>query len=238
MALSDYMPYGAPELLDSAQARMARSTLTASCAVALLTAVLGAWTARSIPPAPGREEDPRVYDMFEWIGPPPPTVAQPEVPPAPPARRLDESGEVRPVREEIELPRADAFERAAPNVDGLSPPSDAGHSGAVTGNGTFAVDPRPDEFVWTDEMPVLVRQTTPRYPDLARDAGVEGTVIVQVLVGLDGRVEQAIIAPRGSVLLLDEAALEAARTFVFTPALANNRPVKVWVRLPFRFALR
>jgi outer membrane biosynthesis protein TonB len=50
-------------------------------------------------------------------------------------------------------------------------------------------------------------------------------------------VEKAVIAPKGSVPMLDQAALEAARRSVFTPALANGRPVKVWVRQQYRFAL-
>ena len=52
-----------------------------------------------------------------------------------------------------------------------------------------------------------------------------------------GRVEKAQIARDGSVPMLDQAALEAARRSVFTPALANGRPVKVWVRQQYRFAL-
>ncbi len=238
MALSDYMPYGAPELLDTAQSRMARSTLLASLTVAVFVAAMGAWTARNITPAPGiAEEEKRVYDLFEWLVPPPPALAPSEVPPAPPMKTLAEDGELVPRPDEIAPP--EIAPPAGPLVRGDEHGStiDPGQAGAVTGTGGFASDPRPGEFVWTDEMPVLVKSRTAVYPDLARQAGVEGTVTVQMLIGLDGRVEKALIAPRGSVPLLDEAALEAARSSVFTPALANNRPVKVWVSQQYRFSL-
>lgn len=46
------------------------------------------------------------------------------------------------------------------------------------------------------------------------------------------------IDERHSVLMLNEAALRAARQWVFKPALANNRPVAVWVAVPFDFHLQ
>jgi protein TonB len=111
----------------------------------------------------------------------------------------------------------------------------------ATGRGTLepsvSDDPDPNTFVWTDELPQLVRSVKPFYPDLAREAGVEGTVKLQLLVGLDGRVLRAIVRPGGSVPMLDQAAIDAALRCVFTPALANGRPVKVWVTQDYRFRL-
>jgi len=98
-------------------------------------------------------------------------------------------------------------------------------------------DPAPDAFTVVDVYPQLLTSVEPRYPDLAREAGVEGVVRVLMLVGLDGRVVRAVVAPGGSVLLLDEAALDAARGCVFKPALTNDHPVKVWVSRSYRFSL-
>jgi hypothetical protein len=50
-------------------------------------------------------------------------------------------------------------------------------------------------------------------------------------------VERAIVAPKGSIPMLDQAALDAALTCVFTPALTNGHPVKVWVSQGYRFSL-
>ncbi len=114
-----------------------------------------------------------------------------------------------------------------------------GPGGATRGDGAPAppADPAIGDIVIVDVYPNLVTSVEPRYPDLAREAGVEGVVRVLMLVGLDGRVVRAVVAPGGSVLLLDEAALDAARGCVFTPALTNNHPVKVWVSRSYRFSL-
>jgi protein TonB len=88
-----------------------------------------------------------------------------------------------------------------------------------------------------DELPVLVRDLKPVYPDLAREAGVEGRVIVHMLIGKDGRVMDAVIDPNNSIVMLDSSVLDAVRKLVFTPAFRNNRPVPVWVSRVYRFRL-
>jgi protein TonB len=99
------------------------------------------------------------------------------------------------------------------------------------------VMPSPDDFVFVEEQPVLVESQTPDYPALARQAGIEGTVIVRALVGKDGRVHDTIIGS-GVSQILDEAAMNAARRFVFKPAIQNRNPVAVWVAIPFKFSLK
>ena len=47
----------------------------------------------------------------------------------------------------------------------------------------------------------------------------------------------ARVDPKKNEPMLNEAALEAARQWAFTPALTNNHPVLVWVALRFRFIL-
>lgn len=85
--------------------------------------------------------------------------------------------------------------------------------------------------------PVLIRCKDALYPDFARSAGVEGSVRVMSLVGLDGHVERVVLQKRESVPMLDESAITAARTCVYRPPLSNGRPVKVWVLRPYRFSL-
>ena len=49
------------------------------------------------------------------------------------------------------------------------------------------------EFYAFDEAPVLIKFVNPKYPDLARQAGIEGTVLLNVLVGDDGKVLQVSV---------------------------------------------
>lgn len=241
MALSDFMPYGAPELIDGAERRMARATTLATLAVALLVFTLGALATHGFTQPPDAATTERVF-VFE----PPPSLeealrhALPSVPPSPTA--VDPRALVRLVPDlpERTEPVID-FDRpvlpVGPGTGADSGPSPAG-PGPIPGSAIVPEsDPAIGEVVIVDEYPNLVRCAEARYPDLAREAGIEGTVRVLALVGLDGRVRRAVIAPGGSVPMLDDAALEAARTCVFTPALTNHHPVKVWVSRSYHFTL-
>ncbi|HID11316.1 MAG TPA: energy transducer TonB [Candidatus Latescibacteria bacterium] len=92
------------------------------------------------------------------------------------------------------------------------------------------------EFWHVEVKPRLLKSVVPEYPEIARKAGIAGTVFVKILVGKDGRPEEVefIKGPR----IFREVALEAAWEFVFSPAKQNDRPVRVWVIVPIRFRLR
>ena len=92
----------------------------------------------------------------------------------------------------------------------------------------------PDGF---DVPPQLIRYTAPIYPDAARRAGLQGTVFCDLLVNEMGEVIDARVAG-GVAPLLDEAAVAAARTAIFSPAMRKGTPVAAWVRLPMTFRLR
>ena len=64
---------------------------------------------------------------------------------------------------------------------------------------------------------------TPVYPPDAREKNVAGTVIVDITVDGSGRVSDAKIVR--SIPLLDQAALDAVRGWVFEPTLLNGQPV-------------
>ena len=98
-----------------------------------------------------------------------------------------------------------------------------------------------DEVVdyWKVEKPPKAlddSQPRPEYPEIAREAGIVGKVFVMVLVGKDGKVEQIgdITGPE----VFHEAAKKAALQWEFSPAIQNDKPVRVWVSLPFNFQLR
>jgi len=60
-------------------------------------------------------------------------------------------------------------------------------------------------------------------------------VIVQALVGVDGRVRETRVVRR--VAGLDDAAVAAVVQWMFKPTLANGKPVSVWIAVPLRFGL-
>ena len=91
-------------------------------------------------------------------------------------------------------------------------------------------------LVPVDKQPVPVKQVAPEYPEVARRAGVVGTVWVKILVNKEGKAEKVVIMKSDSEIFND-AALAAAKQWVFTPATLNNGPVEAWAVIPFRFRL-
>jgi len=96
--------------------------------------------------------------------------------------------------------------------------------------------PSDEGFVPSSANPQLTHFAKPDYPALARRSGLEGTVLVKVLVGTDGKVVDAVVL-RGVHPLLERAALAAARRCVFKPARQREIPVKAWIAVPYTFKL-
>ncbi len=78
----------------------------------------------------------------------------------------------------------------------------------------------------------------PDYPRAAREAGWEGTVVLQVLVLPDGTAGHVTLHKTSGYSILDEAALNAVKDWRFIPAMDGNFAVKSMVRMPVRFDLR
>lgn len=88
----------------------------------------------------------------------------------------------------------------------------------------------------TLNSPTRTRYVPPQYPDIARSARVEGVVIVEAIIGSDGKVEQARVIR--SKPLLDEAALAAVTAWEYTPTLLNGTPVPVIITVTVQFSLK
>ncbi|MFA5803604.1 MAG: energy transducer TonB [Melioribacteraceae bacterium] len=91
-------------------------------------------------------------------------------------------------------------------------------------------------FIEVDKAPELISQLKPAYPQLAKLSGIQGTVYLKLLIDEKGNVDQAIVL-QGVKDMIDEAALASAKEAKFSPAMLNNKPVKVWVILPVAFKL-
>jgi TonB family protein len=232
--LSEFMPYGAPELLESRQRHMSRALVFTS-ALALLVYGIAGGLAPLFAVAP---EVPR------------PVVVRPEV--------IDIIRAHQPEAEpERARPAAAVIHKAAkpiPVDDDIAPPSEVPAPTAVVsddkGTGTAiapsdgeTVGPTTDklpmlgEWVYVEREPAPIVEVKPEYPRMAWEAGVEGRVTVHVLIGKDGRVIDAVLAKGFQVPMLNDAALTAARAWRFTPGIANGHPVTCWTAIPFNFRL-
>jgi TonB family protein len=83
--------------------------------------------------------------------------------------------------------------------------------------------------------PVKITDVRPVYPQPARDAGVQGVVIVEARIEPDGHIGSAQILR--SIPMLDQAALDAVYQWEFTPTILNGVPTAVIMTMTIQFTL-
>ncbi len=81
----------------------------------------------------------------------------------------------------------------------------------------------------------LVHKVQPAYPPDALDAGIQGVVRIQLMIGKDGHVEQARLISGHP--LLAPAALQAARQRIYQPFESKGQPIRVVTEVEIPFAL-
>lgn len=168
----------------------------------------------------------------------------PAPPPLPPKPRPVEPA-TTPQVAEIPLAAPDGFAPERP-----APPPDASWqetTGTVFGDPDPSVivapplpQPPPDKPVRVGfqgvRQPQRIRDAQPAYPPLAMAARVQGIVIIEATIGVDGRVVNARVLR--SVQLLDQAALDAVRQWEYTPTTLNGVPVPVIMTVTVTFTLK
>jgi protein TonB len=83
--------------------------------------------------------------------------------------------------------------------------------------------------------PKRIAYVAPEYPEIARLSRVEGTVILEAVLDVTGRVHSVRVLK--SVTLLDEAAIRAVRQWRYTPTELNGIPVQVLMTITVNFQL-
>jgi protein TonB len=86
------------------------------------------------------------------------------------------------------------------------------------------------------KTPTKTKEVKPIYPPIAQSARVQGVVIIEATIGPDGRVKDAKVLR--SIPLLDSAALDAVKQWMFTPTLLNGVPVPVIMTVTVNFTLQ
>jgi TonB family protein len=82
---------------------------------------------------------------------------------------------------------------------------------------------------------MLIRQTQPVYPSIAKAAGVSGTVVLHATIAANGTIKNLQVVS-GSPML-QQAALDAVRTWRYKPYKLNNEPVEVETAISVVFSL-
>lgn len=238
ISLYDFMPYGAPELMEVARKYMTRATLVSSAVwIAAFLLIFGTNTVLST--RKPKETSVVIVPYRELAAPPPLSSDAP-----PPQVRVTTAVAAPAAAVPVPVPDAmapsDATIKSQEEIAAATPsvPTTSDQSQQiVVAPPTEDEMPKLNDYVYVEELPEAITQVKPNYPDIARDAGVEGTVLVRALVGKDGKVHDVVVEQKQSIPMLDEAAKAAVRQWVFKPALNNNKPVAVWVAVPVKFTL-
>lgn len=250
--------YGAAELKQYMRRYTLRGFLAALIIIALVLAIfyifgkaqdskneapmlapVAKMTLEDLPPPPTDELE---------SAPPPPQEIQQIVNTGPAARAgtpiAVPDAEITPDMQDFaamdELSRASAEGGTGEDFGGFAPNIDFEGTGKVEIKQRVE-EPAPDEFVPVEKEPnvdLAQLQKLVKYPELARKAGVEGQVIVKVLIGKQGEVRKTLVEYSDNELL-NQSAIDAVKNYTgFTPGIQNGNPVMVWVSIPIRFQLR
>lgn len=92
-----------------------------------------------------------------------------------------------------------------------------------------------DDYLVTSQ-PALLKDVKIPYPEEAKKAGVQGPVVMNLLIDKNGKVRDVQLV-KGPGFGLNEAAQKAVLDFVFRPAKVNDQSVAVLIRYTYRFVL-
>ncbi|KAA9129893.1 energy transducer TonB [Marinihelvus fidelis] len=157
-----------------------------------------------------------------------------------------------PKKEVVQQPKPKPKPRRAPRTP---PPPLAGLSGNLSGidfglpgfdmSDLNALDGDllggADSMVMTDDTvddpPRATFQSPMQYPPRAKAQGVKGYVVLSLLIGVTGEIEQIEIVESSPEGVFDEVAVQGVSTWRFEPATYQGKAVRAWAKQRVRFDL-
>ena len=164
--------------------------------------------------------------------PKPPEVSENDTTPtapAPPTVR-------RNIRSDLPKPKIDPgivdldISQNLPGMTGIPMPS-----GPVGISPIYTPVPLPLDKV--DRQPQLIKHLSPLYPAGAKRRGIQGLVIVKIVVDKTGKVQNPVVMEATPEGIFEESAVRAVRRWRFIPAIKDKHPVDVYVVVPLKFEL-
>ena len=145
---------------------------------------------------------------------------------------------------EVEVVAGDTHRTVRPGSNSVrvdlqpgSPPStsDAGLTGETQSAANVTTNASERVQMSADTAQVVSRPVNPGYPLLARQMKVQGSVILQALIGKDGIIQDLRVLSGPAILA--SAAEAAVRQWHFKPHLENNEPVETQAKITVNFTI-
>jgi protein TonB len=171
--------------------------------------------------------------------PPPPAARAAVVPKVQPKPVVQQNAFVAPVEVPQDIKPEESLDLGVEGgVGGVEGGVPGGVVGGVVGGLPDAPPPPPQQAVRVGgqiKEPKKLKSVNPEYPAIAKQARVQGVVILECTISPQGKVTEVKVL-RG-IPLLDEAAITAVKQWVYTPTLLNGVPVPVIMTVTVNFKL-
>ncbi len=168
-------------------------------------------------------------------------ISQPK-PPSPPHKVLSVKNMTPTINKNIHFspPSFDLAPKLSMNLAVCVPPASKNSTGSTFGNISSAKSIRGSTIFslgQVDNGPSLLVRIDPVYPYWARIRGIEGEVVVQIVVDQHGIVKSIKILKAKPAHVFENAVINAVKKWRFKPATYKGRAVCVRIKIPFRFKL-
>ena len=189
--------------------------------------------------------------LAEFVAPPPAPAPAPQpvlapaptpVPPPPKPQPVAKPAPRKPQRAPTPAPQPLAVAEAAPTapVMAVAPPPVAEPAPAPAPAPAAApvAAPAPPVVVQPSSKAAYLNNPAPAYPAMSRRLGESGRVVLRVLIGPDGRAQEARIQTSSGYDRLDQVALQTARDrWRYVPGTRGGVPEAMWFNVPINFVL-
>ncbi len=170
--------------------------------------------------------------------PPPPPAPKAQVTPRVQPKVVEEPKFTAPIEVPTEIKPEEGLDLGIEG--GVAGGVEGGVPGGVVGGvvGGLPDAPPPPQAVRVGgniKEPKKLKNVPPSYPDIAKQARVQGVVILECTISPQGKVQDVKVL-RG-IPLLDQAAIDAVKQWVYTPTLLNGVPVPVIMTVTVNFRL-
>ncbi len=179
--------------------------------------------------------------------PPPPPAPRSSAAPAAPQPTPDTGKFAAPIEAPGAITAESGLDSRAASQFGMPGGVEGGIEGGVAGGivGGLPLAPpplappppaKPVRIGGQVTAPALIHRVEPKYPDFAAQAQIEGLVILEATVDVEGRVQSVeVLRSHG---LLDQAAIDAVKQWRYSPLVLNGKPFPFILTVTVRFSVQ